>query len=93
MLINPARLLVRARAQGRALAAFNIYNLETLQGVAAAAARAGVSTLQASPDGGICQRSAWSPWPGRRPPLIPRLPGSCQGLCWLRNASGPASPR
>ncbi|MGI6365199.1 MAG: class II fructose-bisphosphate aldolase [Bacillota bacterium] len=50
MLINPARLLVRARAQGRALAAFNIYNLETLQGVAAAAARAGSPLLlQASP--------------------------------------------
>lgn len=50
MLINPAGLLIQARAQGRALAAFNINNLETLQGVAAAAARAGSPLLlQASP--------------------------------------------
>lgn len=50
MLINPARLLSQAREEGRALAAFNIYNLETLQGVAAAAARAGSPLLlQASP--------------------------------------------
>lgn len=50
MLVNPARILCQARAQGRALAAFNIYNLETLQGVAAAAARAGSPLLlQASP--------------------------------------------
>lgn len=50
MLINPAKLLTHARAQGRALAAFNIYTLETLQAVAAAAARAGSPLLlQASP--------------------------------------------
>ncbi len=50
MLINPARLLVQARGWGRALAAFNIYNMELLQGVAAAVARAGSPLLlQASP--------------------------------------------
>lgn len=50
MLINPASILIQAMRQGRALAAFNIYNMEFLQGVAAAAARVGSPLLlQASP--------------------------------------------
>jgi tagatose 1,6-diphosphate aldolase GatY/KbaY len=50
MLINPAKMLIQARAQGRALAAFNIHNMEILQGVASAAARAGSPLfLQATP--------------------------------------------
>lgn len=50
MLVNPAPLLAEARGQGRALAAFNVHNMEILQGVAAAAAAAGSPLLlQASP--------------------------------------------
>jgi tagatose 1,6-diphosphate aldolase GatY/KbaY len=51
MLVNPVSLLKRARREGRAVAAFNVYNMETLQAVATAAERA-VSPLllQASAD-------------------------------------------
>lgn len=50
MLINPVNLLGEARASGRALAAFNVHNMEILQGVAAAAAKAGSPLfLQATP--------------------------------------------
>lgn len=50
MLVNPAGLLIQARAQGRALAAFNVHNMEILQGVAGAAARASSPLLlQATP--------------------------------------------
>lgn len=50
MLINPTQMLKQARARGRAIPAFNIHNMETVQAAASAAARVGSPLiLQATP--------------------------------------------
>jgi len=49
-LVNPMEMIKNAQRQGKAVAAFNIHNMETMQGVVAAAAQSNTSViLQGTP--------------------------------------------